>query len=62
MKLDSCRQCGKEMEINKKCNICSEANQFFCHGCGYVSDEQIHFQCMMISFDHALLETRKLQK
>ncbi len=62
MKLTSCRRCGKEMEINKKCNICSEANQFFCHGCGYVSDEQIHFQCMMISFDHALLETRKLQK
>ena len=62
MKLDSCRRCGKEMEINKKCNICFKANQFFCHGCGYVSDEQIHFQCMMKNLDHTLTLTSKLQK
>ena len=59
MKHDSCRRCGEELEVNKECKICSQANQFFCHKCGYVTEEQIHFQCMMTSFDHALLVTRK---
>ena len=55
MTQDSCRKCGVELEVKKTCNICSQANQFFCHNCGYESEEQIHFQCMMVSFDHALL-------
>jgi len=55
MKQESCRRCGKELEVNKKCDICSEVNQFYCHGCGHASDEQVHFQCMMISLDHTLL-------
>ena len=55
MKQDSCRKCGEELEVKKTCNICSQANQFSCHKCGYVTEEQMHFQCMMISFDHALL-------
>jgi len=55
MKDNSCRSCGNTLEVKKTCNICSQANQFFCHNCGYVSEEQIHFQCMMISLDSALL-------
>ena len=55
MKQDSCKKCGEALEVKKTCNICSQANQFSCHKCGYVTEEQIHFQCMMISFDHALL-------
>ena len=55
MKDESCRQCGHELEINKKCNVCSKPNQFYCYGCGHISDEQIHFQCMMISMNHTLL-------
>ena len=31
MRIDSCRKCGIELEVNKKCNVCREANQFFCH-------------------------------
>ena len=55
MKDELCRRCGNDLEENKKCDICHKANQFFCHECGYVSEEQIHFQCMMISLDHTLL-------
>ncbi|MCH7560026.1 MAG: hypothetical protein IIC67_01420 [Thaumarchaeota archaeon] len=55
MKIESCRTCGKELEVKKKCDICSQANQFFCHNCGYEGEEQIHFQCIMMSFDIALL-------
>jgi len=55
MKDESCRRCGNELEVNKKCNVCSKPNQLYCHECGYVSEEQIHFQCMMINMDHALL-------
>ena len=52
MKDESCRRCGNELEVNRKCDI---PNQLYCHECGYVSDEQIHFQCMMTRRNHALL-------
>jgi len=55
MQQDSCRKCGEELEVKKTCNVCSQVNQFSCNKCGYVTEEQIHFQCIMTSFDHALL-------
>jgi hypothetical protein len=51
MKQDSCRRCGYELEVNKKCDICNKENQFYCHKCGYETVEQIHFECMMISIE-----------
>jgi len=47
MRIDSCRKCGTELEENKKCDICLEINQFFCHNCGYTTDEQIHSKCFL---------------
>ncbi len=58
MQLNSCRKCGEGLEVKKTCEICTQANQFFCHNCGYVTEEQIHNQCMMTSFDHALLNLK----
>lgn len=58
MKSSSCRICGEELEVNKKCNICNQSNQFFCHSCGYVTEEQIHNQCIMMSFGHTLLNLK----
>ena len=55
MKDNSCRKCGDKLLVNKECSICSQANQFSCPTCGYDTEEQIHFQCMMTSIDHALL-------
>ena len=56
MKFDSCRRCGKEMEVNKTCDVCLKANQLFCHGCGFTTDEQIHSECLMVKLDYALLQ------
>jgi len=56
MRIDSCRKCGTLLEINKKCYVCREPNQFFCHNCGNVTEEQIHSQCMLIEPDYKLLE------
>ncbi len=58
MQLNSCRKCGEGLEVKKTCDICSQANQFFCHNCGYVTEEQIHNQCTMISFGHTLLNLK----
>ncbi len=51
MKLDSCRRCGNELEVNKKCTVCNKENQFYCHECGDVTIEQIHFECMMVGIE-----------
>jgi len=58
MKSSSCRMCGEELEVKKKCDICNQANQFFCHSCGHVTEEQIHNQCTMVSFGHTLLNLK----
>ena len=55
MKQDSCRTCGVALEVKKTCNVCSQANQFFCHNCGYETVEQIYSQCILVSCNHALL-------
>lgn len=60
MKQDSCRRCGNELEVNKKCDVCNKENQFYCHKCGYVSEEQIHFQCVMTR--RRSLQTNLIQK
>ena len=57
MKQDSCRHCGAELEENKKCEICNQAVQFFCHGCGSLTDEQIHFKCIMKKNEKKLVVT-----
>ena len=56
MRIDSCRKCGVELEVNKKCNICKEANQFFCHNCGHITEEQIHLICSLVSLDYNILQ------
>ena len=55
MRIDSCRKCGAELEVNKKCDICRNANQFFCHTCGLVTDEQIHSNCYLVNFNYNLV-------
>lgn len=57
MRVDSCRKCGKDLEVYKKCCICNKPNKFSCHRCGYATTEQIHFQCMSIDLSYKLLES-----
>jgi hypothetical protein len=54
MRIDSCRKCGKTLEVNKKCNICDKPNEFFCHNCGNITVEQIHSQCILIERSYKL--------
>ena len=55
MRIDSCRKCGTGLEVNKKCDVCRKPNQFFCHNCSDVTDEQIHSVCYLISLDYTML-------
>lgn len=49
MRIDSCRTCGIELEINQRCGYCKEAIEFYCHGCGITTEKQIHRQCLLNS-------------
>ncbi len=55
MKIISCRHCGHEIDVYKKCDVCSKVKQFICNSCGNKTEEEIHSQCIMMSMDHALL-------
>ena len=59
MRIDSCTKCGTELQVKKNCKICNKANQFYCHHCGNITEEQVHFQCMMVSFDITLLDLKQ---
>ena len=49
MRIDSCRTCGIELEINQRCKVCDEAIEFYCHSCGNTTEKLIHRQCMINS-------------
>ena len=49
MRIDSCRKCGNELEINQRCGVCNDAIEFYCHGCGATTEKQIHLQCLINS-------------
>jgi len=43
MRIDLCRKCGDELQIQKKCFSCNEPIKFQCIKCHYSPDEQFHF-------------------
>ena len=57
MRVDSCRKCGTGLEVSKKCDVCKEATQFYCHNCSNVSDKHIHAKCDLASQDQSLPNT-----
>ena len=57
MRIDSCRKCGLGLEVNKKCDVCRDPIQFFCHNCGTITDEQIHFICNLVNMNRNLSKT-----
>ena len=57
MRIDSCRKRGTELKASKKCEMCKDAIQFFCHKCGSIPDEQIHSICHLVNMNRNLLKT-----
>ncbi|MHA7733828.1 hypothetical protein [Nitrosopumilus sp. S6] len=57
MKDSSCRKCGGQLQVYKKCSVCSKPNQFRCEKHGHTTDEELHLQCMMIHMDHTILSS-----
>lgn len=55
MRLESCRKCGNELKLKRSCFICTRPVQFQCLRCRTDTDEQIHTNCFMKSFNHQLL-------
>ena len=55
MKDISCRKCGEQLHVYKKCTVCMKPNQFTCGKVGHTTDEEIHMQCIMIHMDHTIL-------
>ena len=55
MRIDSCRKCGTELEVQKKCDVCRDTIQFFCRNCGNTADEQIHSVCYLVNMNYNLL-------
>jgi len=46
MRSDTCRHCGYELEVLKKCLVCGKPYQYQCKSCGQESEEQVHPDCL----------------
>lgn len=42
---ESCRNCGKSLQIQNKCSTCREPIQQICSECRYATLERIHTRC-----------------
>ena len=56
MRIDSCRKCGDELKINQRCNVCDDAIEFYCLGCGTPTENKIHPQCILIKSNPQILK------
>ena len=58
MRIDSCRKCGKEMQMKQICFNCRNPIKFTCKSCHAETEEQIHLDCMLIVSDNSLLAAK----
>lgn len=54
MRIESCRKCGTELKLSKTCSVCSKPIQFYCKYCKANTEEQIHLDCYLDSFEEQL--------
>jgi len=57
MQNNLCRHCGSDLEVYKKCDVCSKEKQYICNSCGHETEEQIHSTCIMMNMDYTLLRS-----
>jgi len=46
MRSDMCKKCGSEMIEFHRCVICSNVCKFICPRCIFVSEDQVHLECI----------------
>ena len=51
-RIDSCRNCGEQLEVLHTCMVCEQPSQFQCSNCFHYVDDPIHTECMI--FDDPL--------
>ncbi len=56
MRIDSCKKCGRILEISRQCTVCEDPIEFHCTECKIVNEEQIHLNCMLVGFNFHLLK------
>lgn len=54
MRKESCRKCGKILEVTKSCSFCDKPIQYRCNKCNYDTEEQTHLNCFKASFEKEL--------
>ena len=42
MRIDSCRNCGEELQVMQLCGHCNQPLHFECNNCNAFVDDQIH--------------------
>ena len=59
MRLDSCRRCGKGLEVEQRCKTCNLPITFNCHACGYITEKQFHPKCISLESTYILNINKK---
>lgn len=58
MRTESCRKCGKEVQIKQNCDVCSIPIKFECKDCQIESEEQIHSICRLVDMNKRSLASQ----
>ena len=56
MEHKTCKACNSNLEVEKRCKLCEEPTQLFCHTCGVVTEKIMHPACMVIDVNSMIVE------
>ena len=45
--MNSCRKCGRAMDVYQNCPACKKPIEFICHNCNQYTDKEIHSDCII---------------
>jgi len=64
MRIDSCRKCGKELQVTRLCSNCDQPLHFECNNCISFVDNPIHqhenLSQSLFSFSEGLMTKRDM--
>lgn len=44
---DSCRNCGRDLEVKAVCPVCGQPEHLHCTHCCHYADDPVHTECMI---------------